>query len=53
MISTIQDVLGLDMMDAKEIVDGAPVVIVEDMSKEEAEEIKASLKEVGAMVTIK
>ncbi len=52
-ISTIQDVTGLEMMEAKEIVDGAPAILVEDVSQEEAEEMKASLEEAGATVTIK
>ncbi len=52
-ISTIQDVTGLEMMEAKEIVDGAPTMVVEDVSEEEAEDIKASLEEAGATVTIK
>lgn len=52
-ISTIQDVTGLEMMEAKEIVDGAPTMVVEDVSEEEAEDIKATLEEAGATVTIK
>lgn len=52
-ISTIQDVTGLEMMEAKEIVDGAPTMVAEDVSEEEAEDIKATLEEAGATVTIK
>lgn len=52
-ISTIQDVTGLEMMEAKEIVDGAPTMVVEDVSQEEAEDIKATLEQAGATVTIK
>lgn len=52
-ISTIQDVTGLKMKEAKKIVDGAPALVVEDVSQEEAEDIKATLEEAGATVTIK
>lgn len=52
-ISTIQDVTGLEMMEAKKMVDGAPAIVKEDVSVEEAEGIKVALEEAGATVTIK
>ena len=39
--------------DAKEVVDGAPKVVKEGISKEEAEALKKQLEEVGATVTLK
>ena len=47
----MQQVLGLK--EAKEVVDGAPKVVKEGVSKEEAEALKAALEEVGAVATIK
>ena len=44
---------GLGLKDAKGLVDGAPSVIKEGVAKDEAEEIKAKLEEVGATVTLK
>ncbi len=41
------------MKEAKEVVDNAPKVLKEQVSKEEAEEIKTKLSEVGATVTLK
>ena len=47
----MQLVLGLK--EAKEVVDGAPKVVKEGVSKEEAEALKSQLEEVGAVVTLK
>lgn len=52
-IKTVREVTGLGLKEAKEVVDGAPKVIKEGASKEEAESIKAKLEEVGAKVTLK
>lgn len=41
------------MKEAKELVDGAPSVVKEGASKEDAEALKAALEEVGATVTLK
>ena len=41
------------MKEAKEVVDNAPKAIKEGVSKEEAEEMKAKLEEVGASVEVK
>ena len=47
------ELTGLGLKDAKGLVDGAPSVIKEGVAKDEAEEIKAKLEEVGAQVTLK
>ncbi|NNF00778.1 MAG: 50S ribosomal protein L7/L12 [Pyrinomonadaceae bacterium] len=44
---------GLGLKEAKELVDGAPKVIKEGASKEEAEDMKAKLTEAGATVELK
>ena len=43
----------LGLKEAKEVVDGAPKVVKEGISKEEAEALKKQLEEVGATVTLK
>ena len=52
-IKVVREVTGLGLKEAKEVVDGAPKVIKEGASKEEAEAIKAKLEEVGAKITLK
>ena len=52
-IKVVKDATGLGLKEAKDIVDGAPKVIKEAVSKEEAEDIKAKLEAEGAKVTIK
>lgn len=52
-IKVVREVTGLGLKEAKEVVDGAPKVIKEAASKEEAEEIKAKLEAEGAKVTLK
>ena len=52
-IKVVRDITGLGLKEAKEAVDGAPKVIKEGVSKEEAEEIKAKFEAEGAKVTIK
>ncbi len=52
-IKVVREVTGLGLKEAKEVVDGAPKVVKEAVSKAEAEEIKAKLEEVGATVTLK
>ena len=44
---------GLGLADAKKLVEGAPAIILEGVSKEEAEKAKAELEKAGAKVTIK
>ncbi len=52
-IKVVREVTGLGLKEAKEVVDNAPKVIKEGVSKEEAEEIKAKLEGEGAKVTLK
>ncbi|HIR00216.1 MAG TPA: 50S ribosomal protein L7/L12 [Candidatus Scybalocola faecavium] len=52
-IKVVRDITGLGLKEAKEAVDGAPKVIKEAVSKEEAEDIKAKFEAEGAKVTIK
>ena len=52
-IKVVREVTGLGLKEAKEVVDNAPKVLKEQVSKEEAEEIKTKLSEVGATVTLK
>lgn len=52
-IKVVREVTGLGLKEAKDVVDGAPKVLKEGASKEEAEDIKKKLEEVGAKVTLK
>lgn len=52
-IKAVREITGLGLKDAKDLVDNAPKPIKEGASKEEAEEIKAKLEEVGAEVELK
>lgn len=52
-IKAVKDATGLGLKEAKEVVDGAPKVVKEGVSKEEAEALKAALEEQGAVATIK
>ncbi len=52
-IKAVREVTGLGLAEAKAVVDGAPKVLKEAASKEDAESIKAKLEEVGAKVTLK
>ncbi len=52
-IKVVREVTGLGLKEAKDVVDGAPKVVKEGATKEEAEEIKKKLEEVGAKVTLK
>ena len=51
-VKVVKDITGLGLKEAKDMVDGAPKTIKEAASKEEAEEIKAKLAEVGATVEL-
>lgn len=51
-IKEVRAIAGLGLKEAKEMVEGAPKVIQSDVKKEEAEEIKAKLEELGATVEI-
>ena len=52
-IKVVREVTGLGLKEAKAVVDGAPKVVKEGATKEEAEALKAQLEEVGAVVTLK
>ena len=52
-IKVVREATGLGLKEAKEAVDSAPKVLKEAVSKEEAEELKKKLEEVGAKVTLK
>jgi large subunit ribosomal protein L7/L12 len=52
-VKLVKDITGLGLKEAKDLVDGAPKVIKEGVSKEEAESIKAQLVEAGADVEVK
>ena len=49
----VKELTSLGLKEAKELVDAAPKAIKEDVSKEEAEALKAQLEEAGAEVEIK
>lgn len=52
-IKAIREITQLGLADAKALVEAAPKVVKEGVSKEEAEEIKKKLEDAGAKVTIK
>ena len=53
MIKVVKEILGLGLKEAKEIVEKAPAPIKENISMDEAEQIKAKLEEAGATVSFK
>ena len=52
-IKVVREITGLGLKEAKDLVDGAPKMVKEGASKEESEDIKKKLEEVGAKVTLK
>ena len=52
-IKVVREATGLGLKEAKELVDGAPKAVKEGISKDDAEKLAASLKEVGADVEVK
>lgn len=52
-IKVVKDITGLGLKEAKALVDGAPKPVKEGANKEEADDIKAKLEEVGAVVEVK
>lgn len=52
-IKVVREVTGLGLKEAKDVVDGAPKVLKQGASKEEAEDVKAKLEAEGAKVTLK
>ena len=51
-IKVVRDATGLGLKEAKDLVDGAPKTVKENVAKEEAEELKAKFTEVGAVVEL-
>ena len=52
-IKAVRELTGLGLKEAKAVVDGAPAVVKEDMSKDDAEAAKKALEEAGAKVELK
>ena len=52
-IKVIRTITGLGLKESKELIEGAPKMVKEGASKDEANDIKAKLEEVGATVTLK
>jgi len=52
-IKAVRELTGLGLKEAKDIVDGAPKTIKENVAKAEAEEMKKKLEEAGAVVELK
>lgn len=52
-IKVVRELTSLGLKEAKELVDGAPGTLKESATKEEAEEMKAKLEDVGATVELK
>ncbi|MBF7017864.1 50S ribosomal protein L7/L12 [Staphylococcus durrellii] len=52
-VKAVKEATGLGLKDAKELVDGAPSVVKEGLSKDDAEALKSQLEEVGASVELK
>ena len=51
-IKVVRDATGLGLKEAKDLVDGAPKTVKENVSKEEAEDLKAKFAEVGAVIEL-
>lgn len=52
-IKVVREATGLGLKEAKELVDGAPGMLKEGVSKDDAEALKAKLEEAGAKITLK
>ncbi len=52
-IKVVKEVLGLGLKEAKDMVDGAPAVVKENMKKEDAEALKKKIEEAGGKATLK
>ena len=53
LIKVVKNATGLGLKEAKDLVDGAPKIVKEEMKKEDAEALKKELEEAGAKVTLK
>ena len=52
-IKVVREITGLGLKEAKDLVEGAPKILKDGVSKDEAEAAKAKLEEAGAVVTLK
>lgn len=52
-IKAVREITGIGLKEAKDLVEGAPKTIKENVKKEEAEEMKAKLEQAGATVELK
>lgn len=52
-IKAVKEILGLGLKEAKDLVDGAPSVVKENVAKEDADALKAKIEEAGGKVTLK
>ncbi len=52
-IKAVREITGLGLKESKDLVDGAPKVVKEKVTKEQAEEMKKKLEEAGATVVVK
>ena len=52
-VKEVKNLLGVGLKDAKDLVDGAPAIIKEGVSKADAESIKSALEAAGAQVELK
>lgn len=52
-IKVVKEALGLGLKEAKDLVDGAPSVVKENLGKEDADALKAKIEEAGGKVTLK
>lgn len=52
-IKAVKEILGLGLKEAKDLVDGAPSVVKENVGKDDAEELKKKIEEAGGKVTLK
>ncbi len=52
-IKVVKDVLGLGLKEAKDLVDGVPSVLKENVGKDDANDLKAKIEEAGGKVTFK
>lgn len=52
-IKAVKDILGLGLKEAKDLVDGAPSVVKENVGKDDADALKAKIEEAGGKVTLK
>ena len=52
-MKVVKEVLALGLKEAKDLVDGAPIILKEGLKKEEAEDLKKKIEEAGGKITLK